>query len=160
MQIRSNTWHARLYFEYLRMIKGFTARPHSFLRKYENTSNLCHYIRVLTIYGPLVVGSHLFTLSAVAFSFFLLPIQLFGISGFLTTTLVILIICSIVIAFCWVLIKGIDAYMDWRKSKPKKIKKEKTGDSAFRVALTYIKEVKKNKLCPLISFEKENKENA
>lgn len=141
MQIRSNTWHAR-WFMYVQSAIGSRY-------KYEDGTSLCHYMRVLFLWGALLVfwrvGVVLFAVGALALFFIIMPFQQMGWFG----PLVIIGGGLTGVVTLAGLVAGIELLRDRAASRVRK------QDSIIAVSAAYVSAIKR-KVCPLIRFDRQD----
>jgi uncharacterized membrane protein YwzB len=150
MKIEKNSWHAHLFFECLKMCEAFTDRDW-LVEQYRRRTNLCHYMRVVMVYAPLIIAVHVVAVVATFWVLIIRPIQLFGMTGYLSTLRVIVIgIVTIV------LLVGLRALIlhFYRKRKPRDVVHHEPGKLAQSLDLfgEYLA-AKKARICPLITFK-------
>lgn len=167
MMIRKGSWHYHLFRFGTKLVDILFANKYGVSGHYEsrfqNGTNLCHYMRVIMVYVPLMF---LLWGSVAAFGIYALvisPIQLFGLTGVLNTLYVVGIVVmaiAAIIGVLWVIGAISDfcksAWYDWQRSRrtaePKlEEPKEDKGPSFLDLAIEWVIAKKKN-ICPLISF--------
>ncbi len=108
-------WHVAWFRECLRIIDTFTQQSvllgHDWRdttnnqATFEKGTNLCHYVRVMMVWGPGIIFLHLLTVGLVMGALFFMPLQAMGSSNYLT-------LCSIVTA-AGILMFGCYQLADW-----------------------------------------------
>lgn len=93
MTVTRGSWHFHLFHFGLLLVDMFTGRGDSW-RSYKDRfikrgTNLCHYMRVILVYTPLILTVYAATAAGVVWVSVFLPIKLFGITGYMNTLLVI-----------------------------------------------------------------------
>ncbi len=111
-------WHVAWFRECLKIIDAFTyqtAPPGANYKNYSNNravfekgTNLCHYIRVSAVWGPGIIFLQLLTVSMVMGALFFMPLQVFGLGGYLTSIGVVAILATLVF--------GIYCLVDWAET--------------------------------------------
>lgn len=106
-------------------------------------TNLCHFVRTLTVTTPAVIILQLVTYGMLIAAIFVQPFRIFGVGGPLTFVGLI--------AFVGVVVLLASAYQLYKKKKapPSDIPPEPTFTSVLK---DYVK-AKKSKICPLISWK-------
>lgn len=162
MDIREGSFAFRLFFWALRICEAFTDRELAY--KYERRgTNLCHYIRVIFLYAPLILfGQLLFWAAAVAV-LLVIPSYWFSFAGW-AKFLGILAVCialfiGVIFAIYWAQGKA----GEWKAQLEEK-KREKLYASDFQpqpaspTVWQMVKEwlvAQKKKICPLIKWNYE-----
>lgn len=166
MDLNKNAWYVRLFFFALDAVdeffdRGFTAH------RYKRGTNLCHFVRTICFYLPLVILCHLWLVAIFIVSLTLFPIRVFGWKWYAITIGTIGLIVGIVIG-------GIKLLEFWenrllresgKKSeqpsdKPAKkisVNKELTGPSFASILWEWLVANKK-KICPQVNFLTTGKE--
>jgi len=167
MMIRKGSWHYHLFRFGTKLVDILFANKYGVSGRYEsrfqNGTNLCHYMRVIMVYIPLMF---LLWGSVAAFGiycFAVLPFQLFGLTGVLNTLYVVGILATAIVGIIgalWVVATVSDicknAWHDWRRSRKMaeselEQPKEDKGPSFLDLTVEWVIAKKKN-VCPLISF--------
>lgn len=151
MHLNRESWHARLFFWALGVWNEFRNNESQevFFRQ---QTNLCHYIRVLLVWMPLVLGIHAVLIGSTVWAFIILPIYLFGITGYGWTIAVIVGLIVAVFAlvyFLKLLGRLFNKAEEWR-DRPA-VEKPDTGPSFWEVLRVW-KKAQKDKMCPFVDF--------
>lgn len=157
-----SVWHTRLFFWTLDVCDYFLNKKYygnmgyySMANRYSCGTNLCHYVRVITVYLPLVLATHLLLVASTIYVLLLLPIRLFGALGYAFSILHIFgALLALIIAFT-ILAFGVVGLGKAKDITVKVIEtRRKLPDdqpSAVELIKLWVK-AKKQKICPLISF--------
>ena len=108
--------------------------------KYRNGSNLCHFMRVIFIYSPLILLSQLLTVFITLGILLYVPIIWFGALSWFGLIFLITAGTVLIVAFCYLMDKNAERIKYWYREKEKGL------------MITWIK-AKKQKICPLIKWE-------
>jgi hypothetical protein len=84
MELNNRRWYVTWFYLSLAILDRFQG-DRGWGRKedkYRNGTNLCHFIRVTLVWGPLVLALHLVVYGAAIAVLTIVPIQLFGWSGY------------------------------------------------------------------------------
>ena len=154
MELRSDRWLVRWYFWALEIWNVFLGKYYCYYPDRERT-NLCHFVRVIIVYCPLVLVAHLATAAAMVVATVVFPIWLFGLTRYFVFLGIVTLLGGLVavLQFSWFWTE------DWRsrlwpetKTKKEKAKPEKSiGPSFFRILWKFIVATKRN-VCPIITF--------
>ncbi|HVZ10980.1 MAG TPA: hypothetical protein VG941_00940 [Candidatus Paceibacterota bacterium] len=164
LYIEKESWHAKLFFWslaiWLKFKEGQSSSPEG-LRLYYHGTNLCFYIRTIVIWMPMVLALHAALLSAAVYVIVILPFRFFGWSYALFWGFWVLIVGG---AF----LGGVLSSYFWKKSSEWRRRRRdfqrlnrlkqldcslNQGLSGIQVARAWIS-ARKEKICPFISFEK------
>lgn len=125
-----------------------TFRDTNQVDRYRHGTNLCHFVRVIAAYVPLVTACRLLAVAAIPWAALVYPTRLFGIAGYGYFWLWVAGV-ALVGLFVWAVGASIgffrSAIVAARKKRPEKL------HSALDVTLAYIK-ARKQRICPLIEF--------
>ncbi len=162
MELDKRQWYVRWFFWSLMVWDEFKETDSSW--RYENGTNLCHFIRVMLVWCPLVLllnaavyGSGIAALTA-------LPIYLYGGVGYAWVVGIIAFVVALILAIKFALRR----LREWERRQPAMHKSEKknetpkvapapTGPGFFEVLWKYIVGLKK-KVCPTITFNRQTQE--
>jgi hypothetical protein len=138
MNVSSNTWHAR-WFRFIQKKIGSEYR-------YASGTNLCHYLRVVLVWGPLFFGFWTFVACVFAFFvvmfLFVLPFDKGGWLGVLIAWS-----CYIAIAGLFFLARFIVTRNEQKLGRG--LSRSRDGILTLVNALA----AAKNKFCPIVSFQ-------
>jgi len=141
----ANTWHARLYFWSLDLVGEFS--EYSYGDRFKESTNLCHYVRTICFYMPLILLVNILFCLSVLFTFVVLPIYLFSFTGYLSAVVFVLGVVLVVLTY-----KKSKAFMETTRGvKPKQMSSKKEPGFAT-LMLGWVVAVKK-KVCPIINFD-------
>ncbi|MFH1769157.1 MAG: hypothetical protein ABH833_00635 [Parcubacteria group bacterium] len=157
MYIDPNSWHAKLFFMCLSIWSKFKTGDKRIPRRYERGTNLCFYVRTITVWAPLVILLHLAFVVATVWTFTLLPISLFGFLGFAKTGGYIIVLCLLATGIVYGInlagprVKEVGESIN-RRTQPTVDNAVEKGSSAIEVAVEWFK-ARKQQICPFISFQ-------
>jgi hypothetical protein len=154
MTLDSNNWYVRLFHWSLKTCDGFTDRYTAY--RYEGRTNLCHFMRVILVYMPLVWLIQILTHIATIGVLIILPIRLFGFQIYVIGLLEILI-GSVVSVVGYHLIRHI--FLARRKQRQRRVSDELHEPTFIHVVVAWIK-AKEKKICPIIEFKLKGEGNA
>ena len=162
MELDKRQWYVRWFFWSLMVWDEFRETDSSW--KFENGTNLCHFIRVMLVWCPLVLllnatvyGSGIAALTA-------LPISLYGGVGYAWVVGIFTFVVGLVLVM-----KSVSRRLGkWKHRRPVVHKSEKkkvtpkvaaapTGPGFFEVLWKYIVGLKK-KVCPIITCNRQAQE--
>lgn len=162
---KSRDWHVAWYHECLRIIDRFLCLEapwnNNNVRRYQNRTNLCHYVRCTCLWGPLILLLHLFMLGLALLGTVILPIAALGIGGYVWLLAAIAFLVGIFWLFAITTDSWVDKYIGYptlrtfRKVCEAIELRNQEGVSFWSLIGTYIVSLKQ-KVCPLIEI-KENK---
>lgn len=162
MELNRQSWHTRLFFWALDISCKFTGNSSRWiLSRGGEKTNLCQYVRFLLVWMPLVLGINVALVGFAIWTIVVLPINLFGITGYAWTIGTIVGVIAIIVAIVY-LFKLFGWLMDKRDKAAKKspvvrkqpvpvVIKPYTGPSFWEVLGAWMK-AQKDKVCPIISF--------
>ncbi|TSC84869.1 MAG: hypothetical protein G01um101413_253 [Parcubacteria group bacterium Gr01-1014_13] len=152
MDLNRSKWYVRWYFWSLGIMEEFWERWSMTSEKERAGTNLCQFMRTILFSAPLVLLLNAIVYISALASLTVLPIYLFGFKIYgvglgAVVTLVLLII------------SGSYLYNSWTDRKLKQVDKPKKTDTAnpsfVRVVWRFV-QARKQKICPLVTFVKEN----
>ena len=152
MNLNRGQWHVRLFFWALGIWDEF-ARNGDTSYQYVDGTNLCHFVRTITVYAPLVILLHGGLIAAAVYSVILLPVELFGAVTYSRILAGLVLLAGAVIG-----IKALVRYREkrsWMKPEVRIVKAPPpiaTGPSFWAIMLEWLISQKK-KICPMIRFE-------
>ncbi|MEW6408102.1 MAG: hypothetical protein AB1465_05425 [Patescibacteria group bacterium] len=149
---RKSRW-VKAFFWSLGIIDKFTNHEYySQRQKYESGTDLCHLIRVIFVYMPLVFLLHLSLFAAGVLFCLVLPIIWFGIKGYFIILGVVAGLIVSVILFGGVLVlfnKIIEKIKgSTRTEKSESVEEDSKNLSVIKLWL----QAKKDKICPIVVF--------
>ncbi|MFZ2484641.1 MAG: hypothetical protein WAX80_01675 [Minisyncoccia bacterium] len=167
MDLDRELWYVRWFFWSLDIWDDFNDNNTQW--KYRNGTNLCHFMRVIFVWCPLVLLLHLVLYASAIVVVTALPIYLYGGTSYAWVIGTIVATCvSIIVAkrfLKWVeveevphRIKQIYVGLATRIVNSSPSKPVKTEPSFLKVILEYIVAAKK-KICPTITFTRKLEEN-
>lgn len=118
--------------------------------RYEDGTNLCHFVRVIVVYGPLTVLLNLLTVGFVLTAVAGLPVYYVGPAGYLW----LLLFLFLAGAFLGAAVYGLVRYVRSRPKKPESPVSPKRSARVVTLIGEYIV-AKKKSVCPLITFKSE-----
>jgi hypothetical protein len=133
-------------------------------RKYEKGTNLCHFMRVILLWAPLVLLLHLVLYGGAIAALTIVPVYWFGLSGYLGLILglVVFIFLCVLAGFASAGIGKSINYVVLRSRKsrqksgteeiPEPLTNEKIGPSFGEVLWEYAVATKR-RICPIINFK-------
>lgn len=145
-------WKVRLFFWSLGVCGKFTGYENNW--KYTEQTNLCHFMRVICFYMPLVVVMHLLLAAGTLAVAVVMPIDLFGVVPCLYVlgglAALVLVITGLGYGFNYLM------YKKSNRQEPElvaihRLKKKELGPSFFDLAVAYLK-AGKAYVCPSVSF--------
>ena len=130
--------------------------------KMYNGTNLCHFVRVIVVYMPLILLAQVIFWAALVAAVVVLPIRWFGIAGYATT---IGVAVGVVIAATG-LVFGLrhisNIFSDWRDERRelrwqreddlRRHPQPSPGPSVVSIAVMFVA-AQKHKICPLVKFQ-------
>jgi len=149
MNLNKQSWYVRWFFWSLDILDKFVGCD---TWRYQKGTNLCHFMRVILIYAPLVLVLHLALYGAAIGVVTVLPVYLFGWGSYGKTL-------GFVAAgvFIWFVTQAI---LERRKitgqesivaQSPKVVQASSAGPTFWQVVGEWLR-AKKAKVCPLIAF--------
>jgi hypothetical protein len=160
MELDKRQWYVRWFFWSLMLWDEFREDETSW--QFENNgTNLCHFIRVILVWAPLVVVLHLLVYGSAIAVLTAWPIYLFGFSWYMAALLAI----AIVVGAVWGTKRASRKAREWRRTHPitvlrptfrrtKTVEAAPRGPGFFEVLWQYVVAVK-SKVCPTITFARE-----
>jgi hypothetical protein len=162
MELERRQWFVRWFFWSLGIWNEFTERDDSWRMKRRGT-NLCHFIRVTSVWAPLVLLLHLAVYGAAISALTLVPIALFGFTFYIS----LIVAIATVVLVVW----ASKRYMAYQRSRAAHKAYTATSTAApateakpvekappaprppgfFETLWAYIVAIKR-KVCPMISF--------
>jgi hypothetical protein len=157
MYINPQSWHARLFFMSLEVWSKFKTGYHHAPSRYKKGTNICFYIRTITVWMPLVLLSHILIAAGFVYVVFIYPVNAFGFQDYFTT---IAIITGITIGACSILL-GVLWCTDTIANKIKDLSRREVRDglTARDIVLEWI-ESKTSNICKFVTFERRDATNA
>ncbi|MFC1595009.1 hypothetical protein ACFL3E_01115 [Patescibacteria group bacterium] len=153
-------WHAKLFFFSVKVWDRFCDT--STADRYIERTNICHYIRVMCVWMPMVIFLNLMFYTVSMTAVVALPIYLFGIAGYAKTIGVIAGVMAlfVIVILC---VAGFSELGGWAKGKFVEIVEEKKrrrdGTGFAEVVKQYVIS-KKMKICPPVEFRYSETEEA
>lgn len=147
MNLAKTSWHARLFFWSLGIWDEFTGWDTEW--QFRDGTNLCHYVRVICLYLPLVFLVHLSLLLGAVSAVTALPFYLFGM-GYVATAVGI----ALAVLTIFGLVKGVDKLVEKFHTvamEAEKRPKVDKGPGFFKVLWTWLVAQKK-RVCPGVTF--------
>ena len=117
MDLNITKWYVRLFFWSLGMWDRFW-HGWDTGHRYEQRTNLCHFVRVICVWMPLVLALHVALGLATAFVLVALPIRFFGWGTYLPTLMVLGLIAVLVGA----IILAVVILKAWQRGRERKEK--------------------------------------
>lgn len=146
LNIREKTWHAKLFRFTINLISKFAGKE--YLKwKFEGSTNICHYIRTLVVYLPLLLLAHIVPVIYLIYVVFFYSIQTFGIVNIIAT-LAVIVLSSLAVCIAML---GLFKLFEMTEIFEYKISRP---DSFWNVSKEFIV-ANKTKFCSKISFIKE-----
>ncbi len=162
MNINQQSWHFSLFQFGLKMIDRFlgqldSAYPYS--ERYEKRTNLCHYMRVILVYVPMILGLYAATVGGAVYVAMILPIKLFGISScvwviaFAASFITLTALVVFAMMLCAELYGRLSARVRVAAMNKQFAAATVTRGPGFGELLLDWLEARKARVCPLITFE-------
>lgn len=156
MVLSKAAWYSKIYYFTqgwwaYSIGKSYTAEMYE--DKSINNADICTFMRALIIKLPIMIIVHLTMYWFIFFTFFQLPINYLGFSGWFV---IIMIIASIIGLGFGIVFgeKKLHCYFDSRPPKPVKL----TGPTFWDLICTWV-QGKHDKICVLMTFEDEDTED-
>ena len=160
MDLNRSKWYVRWYFWSHGICDEFLDHGDTQWRIEQNGTNLCAFMRVILIYAPLILLLHAIVYAGALTTITVLPIWLFGLKSYALVVGAILFLIILVILVTnlvmWLLDKrraGINA-----QEQAVKTTSADASDPGFVRVLGKWVVAKKRKICPLITFVKNDEE--
>lgn len=151
MVLSKTAWYSKLYY-FTQGWWAYSAGRSYDAKRYEDksvvNSDICTFMRALVVKLPIMIIAHLSMYSFIFFTFFQLPINYLGFSGWFTSVMIIAGIIGLGFASVFGE-KKLRSYFDSRPSRP-----VSTKPTFFDVICTWIR-AKHDKVCVLMTFEDE-----
>lgn len=173
MDLDKRQWYVTWFFVSLAVLDKFRGRTSwdSDLDRYRNGTNLCHFIRVILLWTPLVYGFHILVYGTAIAILTYWPIRLFGFNGYVATIIGIVTFVIVVVAVAFVLQGLVNAVAFIRDKQDERAEERarqesdsdedvpapqparvRQGPSFGEVLWNYLVAVKQ-KVCPIINFK-------
>ena len=149
MNISKESSMGKLFFWALGICEKFTDRSLEY--KFRNQTNLCHFVRTVFVYTPIILLLQLLFWVGAVTCLIVVPAYMFGFAGFLKTTGLVLagIVLVILLLFLIFLIgEGYSRTRNWISDFKHGRKRAPTPLS---ITVDWVK-AKKQKICPIIRF--------
>ena len=155
MDLNRNKWYVRWYFWSLEICEEFTENYGNWMDKEQNGTNLCAFMRTILIYAPLILLFHAVVYAGALAIVTILPIYLFGLKGYGLGV-------GVLVGFYIFVFLAISLGV-WLRNKQKSgslTKKQAVvnSDPSFVCVLGRWVVAKKRRICPLITFVKQDSE--
>jgi hypothetical protein len=164
VDINKKQWYVRWFFFCLALIDEFVNERGWRMNRFEDGVNLCTFMRVSLIWGPLVILLHITFYTGLVATFTYLPIHLFGFGGYVWIIGSVAGVIGALFLVAWVE----DVWKIWRRKRWEAAREarhkalefpvndrtpeaEKKGPSFVSVVWSYAAAVKQ-KVCPIIKF--------
>ena len=160
MDLNRKRWYVRWYFWSLGICGEFIDSYSLTRRAEQKGTNLCAFMRMILVYAPLVLLFNAVVYASLIFTFIVLPIYLFGLKGFglgvgVLGVLGFLILMTVSLVM-WLKDKRREKVCA-KEQAVKTTSADVAGPGFFRVLGQWMV-AKKRKVCPLITFVKNEKE--
>ncbi len=150
--LSENRWLSRLFFWALGIVDAFLGKEMAC--RHRKGTNLCHLVRVIVVYLPLVLLAQLLFWATFLGACLVFPIWWFGVGDLARVAGLIVAGVAIVIGAAWLAISIEDTY---RQSKEEQERRKRLGiipePTMANLALAFIA-ARKRKICPLIKFRR------
>lgn len=140
MTIERDSEICRLYLWSLGLCEEFSGHNKDALRE---KTNLCHFVRTIVVYMPLIILSELCVWCAVLFATIIQPIRLWGFGGYSGTL--------VIIALTVGAIYGVIRFASYLEDLPPRPRRTRSKSQTRLVLEAYV-HAKKQRICPLISI--------
>jgi hypothetical protein len=159
MNMSMTTWYVGCFFWSCRVLDRFcstkTRREYnSRVSRYENSTNLCHFFRML-MWGAVVTTVIVVWYASLVFIVCVLPFYLFSAYSIGTVILgiaAILALAGAIIGLLWSISWLWDRIEDYYRKAPPKPEPEHKGDPRFITVFWHYLKALKEQFCPLIRF--------
>ncbi|HEX5774856.1 MAG TPA: hypothetical protein VFY28_02755 [Candidatus Paceibacterota bacterium] len=171
MDLDKRQWYVTWFFVSLAVLDKFRGRTwwDSDLDRYKNGTNLCHFIRVILLWTPLVYALHILVYGTAIAILTYWPIRLFGFNGYIATIIGIVTFVVVVVGAAFAL-QGLVSLLAYIRSNQheravERAKQEsdkdvpapqpakvRHGPSFGEVLWSYLVAAKQ-KVCPIINFK-------
>ena len=155
IDISKTSWHYKLYRFFSQLCAAWRGNEDFYkYPKNQNMIGLCQYMRMILIWGPLVMLTYLIPIGAVTSFFFWLPFSLNGSAGVMSfyavvaSLIFVIVVATIAI---WLIKRSTDAVIEYRETKKNKSKVE-TKTKKPNLLFEYAKAIK-SKMCPILKVE-------
>lgn len=157
LQLSRNKWYTKVFFAGMEICAKFTRKTY-LINWYNHRDNLCHFIRTIVVYIPLIILAHLATIGAMLGALVILPIRFWGVGNLAEFARFGLLGIGTVIGSFFLIAYVYENWhiiREWFGIKKKQIPKEpKIKEPSFlKIWGHYLKEKKDNNLCALIEFK-------
>jgi uncharacterized membrane protein len=156
-------WFVNWFFLSLAVLDKFRGGWGDSEYRYRKGTNLCHFVRVILLWTPLVVVLHLALYAAALAALIALPIYWFGLSGYLGTVVGLVVFAALVVLVSFV-VAGVGKGMAYvaRQSRANRQKREAQAASkpapekkgpSFGEVLWQFAVATKRRVCPVLNFK-------
>lgn len=154
MVIARESWHYSLFKFGLKVINLFMGEYYT--SYFENGTNLCHYMRVILVYLPLILLIWLATLAATVYVAVITPIKLFGISDYLWTLGIIAAVTVGIVLVSIMISLVFDGFLMSliRRRRVRRLERIVAPELNFLELMGQWLVAKKQKVCPQLEFVK------
>ena len=147
--INSNSWHAK-WFRYSNAVwRAFGLDCSNVLRT--NKTTVCHYLRTIIAYVPLVVALHIFTIGYIIFTFVFYPLTAFGMVPYLIAVGVVVGVILSYLSIDFIAKKYEKSQWSIKVKRPKR-EKTRVFASLGSLVWEFVKGMKQ-KVCPIVDLK-------
>jgi hypothetical protein len=170
MELQKRQWFVHWFFISLAVISRFRGDYSSYWTeiRYRDGTNLCHFIRVILVWAPLIVLLNVSACGLVLAALIAAPIYLFGVTSYLAVIFgLIAIVCvGVGVSFVGFLIQLSVSYLKRRAREKRLSKMLAEGDSTEKVEVPEVPKgptfgavlwqyavATKHRFCPNLTFK-------
>lgn len=144
---------ARLFFWSLGICDEYSDQYGCMEERFQERTNLCHFVRVVALYMPLVLALHVLLAASAVFALVAYPIYLFGIGTYIVAVGVIAAIAGAIALGIWMVNRRREQR---RASDLTAVVSESVASAAaspgfWAIAFAWLK-ARKEKVCPPVTF--------
>jgi hypothetical protein len=144
VNLNRSLWHVRLFFWSLAIWDTFKSPEISDLSRFEKGTNLCHFMRVIFVWMPLVLSLHLLLLLFTVYVLLIYPLQHFNPFFYVKTAGTIIGVTALALAVVLAVMLIKDFY---HKKRDQALRRR-----GFLSVIVAFFVAKKRKICPTIQF--------
>lgn len=160
MHLNKDSWYVRWYFWSLGICEEFSDNCSLTDRAENRGTNLCAFMRVILIYAPLILLLHAIVYAGAIATITVWPIYLFGLKGYIlgvSAVVGLVILVFLVINLVWLLLDRRKTRIAAQQQAAKPTNADAANPGFFHIVRQWVV-AKKQKVCPLITFDESNKE--
>lgn len=158
MTLNERLWYVRLFFWCLSIQDEFTEGNAEY-RVRRHGTNLCHFLRVILVYTPIIFLLHLVLYGGAVAAITYVPMSLMGLGWYFAVAIAIACLVGIIYAIKW--------YRRWQLNRPAKTQSRaeaqpvqaaaatpKPTSPSFGSLVWQFIVAQKRRVCPLINFSR------